>query len=135
MWTTFSLSWCTCNMCRTFNLMVWIIKEFYCFFLFLMYIMHMIFYFYRKWVEDLKQPSSPTVKRFEEKGISVIHEVKCKLCYAKFHVPNFAHYQEKVLKGFEVFHASLKTILLVIKKRFWKVLKYSMPRWRQCILN
>nr|POE95157.1 hypothetical protein CFP56_25274 [Quercus suber] len=47
-------------------------------------------------------PSSPSVKRFEEKGISVIHEVKCKLCYAKFHVPNFAHYQEKLVGQFGV---------------------------------
>ena len=83
-------------MCRTFNLMVWIIKEF--FFSFSDEHNAFDFYFYRKRVEDLKQPSSPTVKRFEEKGISIIHEVKCKLCYANFHVPNFACYQEKVLK-------------------------------------
>lgn len=29
--------------------------------------------------EDLQQPSSPSVKKTEEKGVSVVHEVKCKL--------------------------------------------------------
>nr|GMD75100.1 uncharacterized protein LOC109188264 isoform X5 [Ipomoea batatas]GMD82407.1 uncharacterized protein LOC109188264 isoform X5 [Ipomoea batatas]GME08578.1 uncharacterized protein LOC109188264 isoform X5 [Ipomoea batatas] len=29
--------------------------------------------------DDEKQPSSPSVKKTEEKGISVVHEVKCKL--------------------------------------------------------
>nr|GMD79951.1 uncharacterized protein LOC109188264 isoform X5 [Ipomoea batatas] len=32
--------------------------------------------------DDEKQPSSPSVKKTEEKGISVVHEVKCKL-YSK----------------------------------------------------
>ncbi|XP_010255554.1 PREDICTED: uncharacterized protein LOC104596191 [Nelumbo nucifera] len=29
--------------------------------------------------DDVEQPSSPSVKKTEEKGISVVHEVKCKL--------------------------------------------------------
>lgn len=29
--------------------------------------------------DDVKQPSSPSVKKTEEKGIIVVHEVKCKL--------------------------------------------------------
>jgi len=29
--------------------------------------------------EDLQQPSSPSVKKTEEKGVIVVHEVKCKL--------------------------------------------------------
>ncbi|KAL2516794.1 Pleckstrin-like proteiny (PH) domain superfamily protein [Abeliophyllum distichum] len=29
--------------------------------------------------EDVEQPSSPSVKKSEEKGINVVHEVKCKL--------------------------------------------------------
>lgn len=28
---------------------------------------------------DLEQPSSPSVKKSEEKGVVVVHEVKCKL--------------------------------------------------------
>ncbi|KAK4260524.1 hypothetical protein QN277_003623 [Acacia crassicarpa] len=29
--------------------------------------------------EELKQPSSPSVKKYKEKGVVVVHEVKCKL--------------------------------------------------------
>ena len=29
--------------------------------------------------EGLEQPSSPSVKKSEEKGVVVVHEVKCKL--------------------------------------------------------
>jgi len=29
--------------------------------------------------DELEQPSSPSVKKSEEKGIVVVHEVKCKL--------------------------------------------------------
>lgn len=28
---------------------------------------------------DVEQPSSPSVKKYEEKGVVVVHEVKCKL--------------------------------------------------------
>lgn len=28
---------------------------------------------------DVEQPSSPSVKKSEEKGVVVVHEVKCKL--------------------------------------------------------
>ena len=34
---------------------------------------------------DLEQPSSPSVKKSEEKGVVVVHEVKCKL-YVKVFV-------------------------------------------------
>lgn len=29
--------------------------------------------------DDVEQPSSPSVKKSEEKGVTVVHEMKCKL--------------------------------------------------------
>lgn len=36
-------------------------------------------YFLLSIENELEQPSSPSVKKTEEKGIVVVHEVKCKL--------------------------------------------------------
>lgn len=37
---------------------------------------------------ELEQPSSPSVKKSEEKGIVVVHEVKCKLYVKVFSFEN-----------------------------------------------
>lgn len=55
------------------------------FILFIVYIMHFIFLFIEN---ELEQPSSPSVKKSEEKGIVVVHEVKCKL-YVKVFSSDF----------------------------------------------
>lgn len=56
------------------------------FILFIVYIMHFIFLFIEN---ELEQPSSPSVKKSEEKGIVVVHEVKCKL-YVKVFSSDFS---------------------------------------------
>lgn len=50
--------------------------------------------------EDLQQPSSPSVKKTEEKGVSVVHEVKCKL-YVKviyFFAMSYVRYLSALLE-------------------------------------
>lgn len=68
--------------------MVWFLRKIFfmdLFILFIVYIMHFIFLFIEN---ELEQPSSPSVKKSEEKGIVVVHEVKCKL-YVKVFSSDF----------------------------------------------
>ncbi len=51
----------------------------------LIYIMHFIILFIEN---ELEKPSSPSVKKSEEKGIVVVHEVKCKLYVKVFSYEN-----------------------------------------------